>query len=350
MLMDIDHFRAIAELHGDVAWIVDCNTGLPTYISDSVLTLLGYTMADFAAQLSGQDDTPLAPLCAGLGARLQRFAGGDQSRRKLVRLHEVQHRKGGLVPLEITSTILVDQDGGATVLVGVLRDIRDRHERAEQQRRFASMLNHEFRTPLSTIDGAIQRLEACAGQADEATRQRYRKISGAVDRLIGMLDDYLSPDTMLAIGQSRPPDSIAPAQLLDEAAQQVRAVGRSVSVSSLGLPETLRGQPQALRLALKVLVDNALTYSPEDSPIELSGRPLDGGIALSVRDHGGGVPAPETATIFAARCRGSNAKGSGSGLGLYMAASVLDVLGGKISVQNVAPSGAEFQIWLPGSV
>ena len=341
-----EQFRVIAELRGEVAWVVDCATGLPTYVSPSVAVLLGYDMADFSAQLSGSGNEPdLAALCAGLPARLQRFAAGDASRRHLVRQFEQRHRDGRMIPVELISTLLLDADGKPGTLVGVMRDNSEQQQRIAQQRRFASMLNHEFRTPLSTIDGAIQRLEVTGANADEPTRQRYRKIQSAVDRLIGMLDEYLSPDRMEDIGGTRPADSLSPRLLLEEAGALVGASGRAVSVDSGDLPPAVRCQPPALRLALKVLVENAMQYSSDK--IELSGRWGEDGIELLVRDHGDGVPEKETGSIFTKRYRGSNAQGSGSGLGLYMARSVIDVHGGTISVQNVQPKGALFTIWLP---
>ncbi len=343
-----EQFRTIAELRGDVAWIIDCATGVPTYISPALSVLLGYDAADLTAQLNGSvDDPDLAALCSGLPERLRRFAGGDQSRRHLVRRFEQRHRDGRLVPVEVTSTLLTDAAGKPSTLVGVMRDNSEQQARVAQQRRFASMLNHEFRTPLSTIDGAVQRLEVTGANADEPTRQRYRKIQAAVDRLIGMLDEYLSPDRMEDIGGTRPADSLAPRLLLEEAAALVKASGRPVTVDSGDLPPAVRCQPQALRLALKVLVENALRYSPESAPIALAGGWGEDGIELSVRDLGDGVPQADMASIFSKRYRGSNALGAGSGLGLYMARSVIDVHGGTISVQNVAPRGTLFTIWLP---
>jgi two-component system phosphate regulon sensor histidine kinase PhoR len=96
-----------------------------------------------------------------------------------------------------------------------------------------------------------------------------------------------------------------------------------------------------------VMVDNALQYGPPDRPVTLSGRRADGGVELLVRDEGAGVPPGDLARVFDKRYRGSNAIGFGSGLGLYMARSVIDVCGGHIYVKNVAPAGAEFRIWLP---
>jgi signal transduction histidine kinase len=210
------------------------------------------------------------------------------------------------------------------------------------------MLNHEFRTPLSTIDGAIQRLEATATNADAPTRERYRKIGAAVDRLIGMLDEYLSPDRMAQVDSHKPATGIAPRQLLDEAAAQVSAAGRPVEVIDAGLPRILRCDPQGLRLALKVLVDNALAFSPPASAIALAGRPVLNGIELTVRDHGAGIPAHDAPRIFDKGYRGSNAAGQpGSGLGLYMARSVLEVHGGTLELVALPDSGTVFTIFMP---
>ncbi|MDO8439440.1 MAG: PAS domain-containing sensor histidine kinase [Telluria sp.] len=344
----VRQFRAIAELHGDVAWIIDLSTGLPSYISDAIAPLLGYCLDDFTAWFRTPDSaSPLAALCSGLDQRLQRFAAGDLSRQRLQRTYEQPHRDGRVIPIEITSTLVLDAAGVPAALAGTLRDVSEQRERAAQQRRFVSMLNHEFRTPLSTIDGAIQRLEVTGAQADEATRARYKKIQAAVDRLISMMDDYLSPERLAEVGNSKPAGGVSPALLLKEAAEQLSAAGRKSIVDIGHLPRELRCQPDGLRLALKVLVDNALQYSSPDSAIMLAGHQADGGIAFLVRDGGAGVPEAELLLVFEKGYRGSNAVGNGSGLGLYMARSVIDVHGGNITVQNVARYGAEFKIWLP---
>jgi PAS domain S-box-containing protein len=343
-----DQFRAIAELHGDIAWVIDCYTGRLLYMSPSASVLAGIDVDDVEAQLACSDPASLlAPLCAGLQERMRRFLAGDMSRKRLVRCFDQRLPDGRVIPVEVTSSIMTDASGAPTSLVGTLRDVSELRHRAEQQKRFTSMLNHEFRTPLSTIDGAIQRLEVTGAHADDATRQRYRRIQTAVDRLIGMMDEYLSPERMAEVGAARAADSVSPVLLLEEAADQVRSAGRVPDLDIGPLPARIRCQPNGLRVAIKVLIDNALQYSPGDRPITLRGHLADGGIALTVRDRGNGVPAPDVERIFEKRYRGSNASGFGSGLGLYMARSVIDVYGGNVTVQNVAPTGAEFRIWLP---
>jgi signal transduction histidine kinase len=349
---DVAAFRTIAELAGDAVFIVDCASHALRYLSPHAAQLLGYAPFEFSAQLAAPDQPgPLAPLCAGLDTRLRRFAAGDASRRHVVREFELARPSGGTVPVQVISTLLLDAAGKPATLAGMIRDQSGRRALASEQKRFASMLNHEFRTPLSTIDGAIQRLEATSRNADEATRQRYRKIGAAVDRLIAMLDEYLSPERMAALGGARAPSGFSVRQLLDEAAGQVRASGRHAEVQAGELPAALRGDPAGLRLALKVLVDNALAFSPAGSPVELSACTVENGIDITVRDHGAGVPAGDAARIFDRSYRGSNATGiPGSGLGLYMARSVLEVQGGALELVQPCQQGARFKIWLPNNV
>jgi PAS domain S-box-containing protein len=343
-----DAFRTIAELGGDLVFILDCASGLPVYLSPQVNDMLGYNVSDVHEHLSTLGDSPLAPLCAGLQERLRRFAAGDGSRLRVVREFDLRGPSGREVPVEVISTLLLDEAGGARSLVGVVRDLSARREREREQKRFASMLNHEFRTPLSTIDGAIQRLEALGAKADEPTRQRYRKIAAATDRLIAMLDDYLSPERMAELGRQRQANGVAPRLLLEEMVAQARVAGRPVQLQAGELPAQLRGEPAGLRLALKVLLDNALRYTPAGSGLLVLGRRQGTGVELALRDAGAGVPAADAARIFDKGYRGGNTAGlPGSGLGLYMARSVVEVHGGTLEHVTAPEGGAEFRLWLP---
>jgi len=351
-----EQFRAIAELGGDIAWSIDCVSGQPLYVSPMAETVLGYPMEVVVQQLAGSPG-PLALLCAGLAERMQRFADGDATRLHLVREFDVPRGDGDAIPLEITSRFLLDAHGRAVVLVGIARDLSDRRARDKERRRFASMLNHEFRTPLSTIDGAIQRLEATHHHADEATRARYRKIGLATDRLIAMLDDYLSPERMVEIGRKRSADALSPKLVLEEGAARARAAGRHVSIALGDVPASIRCDPAGLRLAVKILVDNAIQFSRGDSTIVLRGATVPAAPGSTVRDNlelsvsndGPGIPADEAGLVFNKFFRGRNALGlPGSGLGLYMARSVIEVHGGTIELGSAPDqSPIVFKIILP---
>jgi PAS domain S-box-containing protein len=337
-------FRLLAEHARDAAFLLDATTLELLYISPTAQRLTGHdlpALREHAARLA--QDVP---------ARLQRWREGDASRLSLLREVELPHADGHLLALEISSTIVPAAAGRSVTLMGTLRDVSEvqaqEAEREKEQKRFASMLSHEFRTPLATIDGAIQRLVSTSTEADEATRKRYVKIQTAVDRLLAMIDDYLSPERMAAIGRERAADGIAPLALLQQAAATVPASHRVQLELDEDLPARLRCDVPGMALCLKILLANAVKFSPPGSAITVSAKLVpEGGVALCVRDAGPGLREEELAQLFEKSFRGTYATHPGAGLGLYMARAVVDVHGGSLQGHNLPEGGAVFRIWLP---
>ncbi|RZA31644.1 MAG: HAMP domain-containing histidine kinase [Lysobacteraceae bacterium] len=339
--MDL-HFRTIAELAGDIAFSINLPSHRLRYLSPAFSALLGMDAGALQEAIAGKG---AHEALGALGMHLASCGGMPPGERRVQEV-EVRNAEGHPVGLQAIATVVRNEDASCS-LVGLLRDLSAQRAHLADQRRFASMLNHEFRTPLATIDGAIQRLEATSPNAEEPVRQRYRKIAVATDRLIAMLDEYLSPDRMAAIGKVRQPNTIAARELLEEGVKQLREAGRPALVEAEELTQGLRGEPEGLRLALKVLVDNALLFSPAGSKVTLGARRSGSGVEFMVRDEGGGVPPDDAAHIFDKGYRGANAAGlPGSGLGLYLARSIVDVHGGMLRTGNTR-DGAEFKLWLP---
>jgi len=313
------------------------------WLSPAAERQFGYTLASAQALA--------APLLAALAQRLARYAAGDASRWQVRREVELPHADGSLLTLEIMSTLLAEADGSVRRVHGIVRDLSAARALAQQQRQWTSMLSHEFRTPLAVIDGAVQRLEMTGAGHDEATRKRYRKIQTAVDRLLALLDQHLTPQRMAEIGRERQPDQVAPASLLQAAVQQAASRRAGITLELGPLPAQLRCDPAGLRLCLDILLDNAIKYTPPDSPITVLGRLLSGperGVELLVCDSGAGLPAAELARIFDKAYRGSNAaEVAGSGLGLYMASAIAEVHGASLTGKNISGGGMEFRICLP---
>ncbi|WP_083412069.1 PAS domain-containing sensor histidine kinase [Janthinobacterium sp. 1_2014MBL_MicDiv] len=338
-------FRLLAEHGRDAAFLLDATTLELLYISPTAQRLSGYDLPALQSHA--------ARLAADVPARLQRWRDGDASRATLLREVELPHADGHPLALEIHSTIVPAAAGRGVSVVGSVRDVSAAQaqaaEREKEHKRFASMLSHEFRTPLATIDGAVQRLVSTSTDADEATRKRYVKIQTAVDRLLAMIDDYLSPERMAAIGRERAAAGIAPLALLQQAAAGVPASHTVQLQLDEDLPATLRCDVPGMALCLKILLENAVKFSPPGSAITLAGRRApEGGVELCVRDAGPGLPEAELAHLFDKGFRGIHAAGHpGAGLGLYMARAVVEVHGGTLHGHNLPAGGAVFRIWLP---
>lgn len=333
--------RTIAELGDDVAFAIALPAGSVRYLSPAFAALSGFDAAMLQRALDGDSASPLAPLGAWLRATAADTPGVRQ--RREFDLFDAERR-----PLALEALAIVPPDDTST-LVGLLRDLSARRGHDSEHKRFASMLNHEFRTPLATIDGAIQRLEATSSHADESVRVRYRKIGAAVDRLIGMLDEYLSPDRMAMLGRTRQPNTITVGELVETGATQIRAAGREAVLQLEDVQYILRGEPEGLRLALKIMIDNALAFSPPAAGVILRARRSGGGVEVAVLDGGAGVPPEDASRVFDKGYRGRNAAGlPGSGLGLYIARSITEVHGGVLSLAaGQAGAGAEFRLWMP---
>ena len=102
---------------------------------------------------------------------------------------------------------------------------------------------------------------------------------------------------------------------------------------------------------LKLLLDNAIKYSPSGSPVSVSAVLEDGAITVTVADEGPGVAEDEQLRIFEKHYRGAAFSSTvpGTGLGLASAKNIVDAQGGAIRVDNRAQGGAAFHFTLPVS-
>lgn len=353
-----ERFRLIAENTGDVIWMMDAQTLQFTYISPSIQRQRGYTPEEMLALHRAAQESPdspatktLAQMQQSLRQRIHAYVAGNESLRRNVVEIDQPHKNGGTIPLEIMSTLLCDENNVPRAIIGVSRDITARRQAQEEQKRFVAMVSHEFRTPLATIDGAVQRLQATAVAADEPTRHRYTKIQNAVDRLTTLLDDYLTNECIDTTGRGLHLSIAEPESLLLDARASAKAIssGHVIEIDARNAPPHFACDADRLRLTLRVLADNAVKYTPPGSRITLTASTVaGGGIRFSVSDNGHGIPLNEMPHIFDKFFRGRSASlQSGSGLGLHMARAVVEMHGGTLTACNRPEGGAEFTILLP---
>lgn len=229
-------------------------------------------------------------------------------------------------------------------------DVTERKQMEAERERFVAMVSHEFRTPLATIDGAIQHLEMNAQRADEATRKRYDKIQKAVDRLTLLLDDYLLQEHLGRVASGLDLVPVSPRVLLEDLQLSSSALSadHQVIVEAGDMPQAVLCDADLMRLALRVLGDNAVKYTPPGSEIRLGCREAGEGVEFYVRDNGPGVPADELPRLFDKFFRGRGAaQQSGTGIGLHLARSVVASHGGSLTACNRVGGGMEFKVWLP---
>jgi two-component system, OmpR family, sensor kinase len=227
------------------------------------------------------------------------------------------------------------------------------HERhlAQLQRNFVSMASHEFRTPLTIIDGHAQRL----AKAHEGTRadeivERSGKIRGAVLRMTSLIDGLLHSTRIIDGELYFHPIGFDIHQLLHEVCQLHREIAAGVQIweNFTREPVQMEGDPKLLFQVFSNLLSNAVKYSPGGGLIKVSAKVEQRKLLVSMEDRGIGIPAADLDRLFARYFRGSNVSGIvGTGIGLYLVKIVIDLHGGEISVESREGHGTRIEIALP---
>lgn len=218
----------------------------------------------------------------------------------------------------------------------------------EEQKQFLSVVGHEFRTPLAIIQRSAEMAGVQVGASSPKISQRLEHIEGAVRRLFTLLDQFLALDRFEA-GVIQP-EQIDVADLLREAKLHFERVGGAKRIEMNVAPDlpAYSGDPSMLLTVVINLVDNALKYSPDDSPVTIGARAEDMSITISVQDRGEGIPEPYRDKIGGRFFRAPNvAPRPGTGLGLYNSRRMLSVHGGELTLLHANDAGLTAQVRLP---
>jgi two-component system, OmpR family, sensor kinase len=221
------------------------------------------------------------------------------------------------------------------------------------QRNFVSMASHEFRTPLTIIDGHAQRLiKLKERMPTEEINERASRVRGAVLRITHLIDNLLNTSRLFdgGAGLYFHPEEMDISVLLREISQLHREIAPGSQILERFGPEPLQmmGDPKLLFQVFSNLVSNAIKYSPSGHPIEISAGIDSEQVVVAVEDHGIGIPAKDLDRLFERYHRGSNVSGIvGTGVGLYLVKMVVDLHGGTIAVKSKEGGGTRVTVRLP---
>lgn len=244
----------------------------------------------------------------------------------------------------------VVDDEGATWLVGTAQDVTELRRVDELKDEFVATASHELRTPATIVLGSVRTLDDRWDELDTATRRRLVvELRRGGERLSQLIEDVLSV-TRIEHGTLRvSASSIDLRASIDEviaALDNERVVPATYHPSVNG--SRVMADPDRLRQVLFNLVENALRYDSSGGPVRIDvtvpsagDAPSGAYLLVSVHDAGPGIAVGDRERIFDrfVRLAGSDAAvESGTGLGLYVARSLVEQHGGSMWVED-GPSG-----------
>jgi signal transduction histidine kinase len=238
------------------------------------------------------------------------------------------------------------------------REISFSLKQAQLQSDFVAAVSHEFRSPLTTLRSITELLAHNRISDESRRRQSYGYLERETSRLQRLVEDLLDFGRMES---GRKQYRIACHDAFDlvrgtlaEFAEQAEANGFRVE-SDFSSPKgegtaTVRVDEEAMRRAVRNLLENAMKYSPECRTIWVSGSLEGNSVCISVRDKGMGIGAEEQQAIFQKFVRGDAAKQAGikgTGIGLAMVHQIADAMHGGIRLQSEIGVGSTFTLVLP---
>lgn len=223
---------------------------------------------------------------------------------------------------------------------------------ARQRRNFLLSITHELKSPIA---GMRLVFETIARR--ELTREQLGKLCSNglrdADRLQNLVNDILLA-ARLEENWRPSPEQINLQRMVSEVANSL-AVRFPAANIRLEIPSDfplVKADAQGLTAIVQNLLENALKYSPEGSPVVFSAEKLPSGkVCLRVADNGPGIPDTEKQQVFEKFYRLGNEEtrsATGTGLGLFIVRQVVQAHGGKVQLTDNQPHGAVFTITVGG--
>ncbi|MEH2405225.1 sensor histidine kinase [Nostoc sp.] len=221
----------------------------------------------------------------------------------------------------------------------------------EQEREFVSNVSHELRTPLTIVHGYLQSVLRRQNNLTQTQQEALETAASEADRTIRLLQDLLDlarADSGYLYFQIK---SYVLNDLVEEVVMMAEIYSdRIITIESKAYPIEIKADYSRLKQVLLNLIDNAVKYSETDTPIILKLNQLQDKAIIQVCDGGYGIPLQQQARIFERFYRVDESRShttGGCGLGLSIVKTLVEGMGGSVSVQSKLGEGSTFTISLP---
>jgi len=254
--------------------------------------------------------------------------------------------------LLIPVSTLIIAVGLAVVLLTVAAERRTSRLKSD----FIANVSHELKTPLSLIRMFGELLATGKHKGNESPKEYAEIITREAERLSHLIDNVLD---FARIERGKASYDFAEGALEDVIERALDVCRYRVEKEKMRLRTDLqrdlppvRMDENAMTLVVLNLVDNAVKYAAEGKEIEVRLYRTPGGVTLSVKDRGPGIPLDEQPRIFERFYRARTARDRnvrGSGIGLALVKHIVEAHGGRLAVVSIPGIGSTFSVALPAA-
>lgn len=253
--------------------------------------------------------------------------------------HTLLLRKDGeKIPVSTSAAPLKDQQENTAGCVVVFRDVITERNIDKAKSEFVSIASHQLRTPLTGIKWFIELLmKGKAGKFNKKQLDFLQQIFISNERMIALVNDLLNVSRLEVGAFTIEPKDIDLAVTIEAITKELAplAKGKKIQISKNFDKniETYHADPKLLEIIFQNLLSNAIKYTPQNGKISIKLEKTKTDILFSISDTGIGIPKNQHSQVFTKLFRADNVKqtsAAGTGLGLYIAKTIIENSNGKI--------------------
>jgi two-component system CheB/CheR fusion protein len=343
-----ERFRMLLQNSSDIITVFD-QDGTIQYVSPAIELVLGYKPEDRVGRNISMDPIVHPDDRSAKIALLQKSI--ENPRDNIYGEFRLRHKKGTYRTIDAIFRNLLD-DKKINGIIANYRDVSERKMLEHQKDEFIGIASHELKTPVTSIKAYAQLLEDIFEKAnDKKSAELLGKMNGQVDRLTTLITDLLD-FTRIEGGKLRfREDDYDLNLLIAEVSEEMQRTAREHKILlKLGKPVQMKGDRYRTGQVLTNLLNNAIKYSPKGKKIIVSTKIAGDTVSVCVEDFGIGIEKGQLEKVFDRFYRVTEPllnTFSGLGLGLYIAAEIIQRQKGRIWVKSVKGKGSTFCFSLP---
>jgi signal transduction histidine kinase len=231
--------------------------------------------------------------------------------------------------------------------VFIFRSVRHQFRLQLQQQNFMMAVTHELKTPIAVTRLNLETMQRYALEP-EKQKKLIKTTLEETSRLTSLTNNILVASQLEGGGYPSFKDDLDLSDLLKDCIQDFRnRFPDRIFTEQITAGADVKGDALLLQMLINNLLENAIKYSPKESPITAILKTDRNSVYLSIIDQGPGIPEDEKKKIFGKFYRIGNEatrKTQGTGLGLYLCTRIADYHNADISVTNDKPHGSNFAV------
>lgn len=259
------------------------------------------------------------------------------------------HPERGLKWFLIRGSYFPEEDGEHDSLMGSLIDITEQKALEEQKDQFIAVASHELKTPVTSIKAYAEiLLDFLRSKRDSAHASMMERMVSQADRLTRLINDLLDTTKITSGMLHLDLEHFDLNKLIHERVEEIQRSTKHVFTINAGQIPFIHADKDRISQVINNLITNAIKYSPQASPIDITTTRTGPTITVSVRDVGVGLTEAAQQRVFERFYRVKEATHIGGlGLGLYIAHEIIRKHHGMMGVRSKPGEGSEFFFQLP---